>query len=337
MQRPASTFSPIPWNELPFNSAGGRVLLWSADARVWIEVLASAVSSIDVVDLHLGGAHRTTGSATTPPGGARRISVREFYDATRFRCYGGIVASLGPAEIAGLDEWTRRAFAMTVPGGLLLLTPGSGYECRSSDLETSFEEWRGAAERSARMAGWTEIVWRRVDAASAPGGPVWVIARRRRRYRILFLCTGNSCRSQMAEGWARALKGEIVEAWSAGVEAHGLNPWAVRVMAEAGVDLSGHRSKTVDEVRGIPFDVVVTVCDHAREACPFWPGRGVPVVHRGFDDPPRLARTARTEEEVLHHYRRVRDQIRAFVEKLPHSLCEGMGFGDRPEASEVRT
>lgn len=137
--------------------------------------------------------------------------------------------------------------------------------------------------------------------------------------KILFLCTGNSCRSQMAEGWARALKGDRIEAWSAGIETHGLNPNAVRVMAEAGVDISSHRSKNVDELKDFAFDYVVTVCDHAHESCPLFPGR-TKVVHVGFDDPPRLARDAKTEDEALGHYRRVRDEIRAFVEKLPTDL-----------------
>ena len=141
------------------------------------------------------------------------------------------------------------------------------------------------------------------------------------RLTILFLCTGNSCRSQMAEGWARRLKGDVLEAYSAGIETHGMNPRAVRVMAEAGVDISGHHSKHVDELKDVPFDYVVTVCDNARESCPLFPGRAK-VVHRSFEDPPRLARSAATEEEALAHYRRVRDEIRAFVETLPGSLLE---------------
>jgi arsenate reductase len=137
--------------------------------------------------------------------------------------------------------------------------------------------------------------------------------------RILFLCTGNSCRSQMAEGWARHLKPDVIEAASAGIETHGLNPLAVRAMAEAGVDISGQRSKRVDELLDQPWDVVVTVCGHANETCPVFPGR-VKRVHVGFDDPPQLARNARNDEEAMVHYRRVRDEIRAFVETLPESL-----------------
>jgi arsenate reductase (thioredoxin) len=139
------------------------------------------------------------------------------------------------------------------------------------------------------------------------------------KLKILFLCTGNSCRSQMAEGWARHLKGGAIEPYSAGIETHGLNPQAVRVMAEAGVDISGHRSKHVDELKGIAFDYVVTVCDNAHESCPLFAGR-TKVVHVGFDDPPRLAQGAKTEEEALAHFRRVRDEIKAFVLTLPESL-----------------
>jgi arsenate reductase (thioredoxin) len=139
--------------------------------------------------------------------------------------------------------------------------------------------------------------------------------------KVLFLCTGNSCRSQMAEGWARALKGSEIEAYSAGIEAHGLNPNAVKAMAEVGVDISGHTSKHVDTLRGVPFDVVVTVCDHASEHCPVFPGRAR-IVHVPFDDPPRLAKTAKSEEEAMAHYRRVRDEIRRFVETLPESLVK---------------
>ena len=142
------------------------------------------------------------------------------------------------------------------------------------------------------------------------------------KLKILFLCTGNSCRSQMAEGWARKLKGRTLEAYSAGIKARGLDPRAVTVMAEAGVDISGHWSKTINELAGIEFDCVVTVCDHANETCPVFPGR-TKVVHVGFDDPPELAQDAAGEEEALAHYRRVRDEIRAFIQGLPESLEAG--------------
>jgi len=154
------------------------------------------------------------------------------------------------------------------------------------------------------------------------------------KWKVLFLCTGNSCRSQMAEGWARALKGSQIEAFSAGIEARGLDPRAVKVMAEAGVDISGHRSKTVADLPTKDFDYVVTVCDHARESCPLFPGK-TKVVHVGFDDPPRLARDAQTEEEALAHYRRVRDEIKAFVEDLPKGLEERLGRNASPHPAAV--
>lgn len=137
--------------------------------------------------------------------------------------------------------------------------------------------------------------------------------------KILFLCTGNSCRSQMAEGWARALKPDQFEAFSAGTLAHGLNPNAVKVMKEIGVDISGHQSKTVEELKDVEFDYVVTVCGNAHETCPVFLGGGK-VVHRGFDDPPALAKAAASEKEALSHYRRVRDEIKAYVETLPEAL-----------------
>jgi arsenate reductase len=137
--------------------------------------------------------------------------------------------------------------------------------------------------------------------------------------KVLFLCTGNSCRSQMAEGWARSMWGDRIEAHSAGIETHGLNPNAVQVMAEADVDISGHRSKLVDDLLDVGFDLVVTVCGHAHETCPMFPA-GAKVIHAGFDDPPKLAESAQTEEDKLDCYRRVRDQIKAFVETLPEML-----------------
>lgn len=143
--------------------------------------------------------------------------------------------------------------------------------------------------------------------------------KKQKKLKVLFLCTGNSCRSQMAEGWARHVKSEQIEPYSAGLETHGLNPRAVQVMAEAGVDISGHRSKHVDELKGVEFDFVVTVCGHASEHCPIFPGNAR-VIHVGFDDPPKLAVSVSSEEERVAPYRRVRDEIRAFVESLPGRL-----------------
>ena len=142
------------------------------------------------------------------------------------------------------------------------------------------------------------------------------------RTRILFLCTGNSCRSQMSEGWTRHLKADIIDGYSGGVDPHGVDPRAVKVMAEVGVDISGQTSKHVDMLEGIEFDYVVTLCDNAREACPFYPAK-TRVVHVGFDDPPKLAASARSDDEAMVHYRRVRDEIKGFVERLPEALTAG--------------
>ena len=123
----------------------------------------------------------------------------------------------------------------------------------------------------------------------------------------------------MAEGWARHLKSDVIQAFSAGLEAHGLNPYVVKVMQEEGVDITPQKSQPLDEVETIPFDIVVTVCGHADENCPVF-SCATKVVHHGFQDPPKLAQTAKTDEEALDHYRKVRDDIRAFIETLPEGL-----------------
>ncbi|MGA9117527.1 MAG: arsenite methyltransferase [Bacteroidota bacterium] len=146
------------------------------------------------------------------------------------------------------------------------------------------------------------------------------------KMKILFVCTHNSCRSQMAEGWTRHLRGDLIEPYSAGVEPGALDARAVRVMREAGVDISGQKSKDVGTLAGVEFDYVVTVCARALEACPVIPA-AARMAHAGFEDPPRLAAGSRTEEEALGHYRRVRDEIRAFVETLPRVLT-GEGIED---------
>jgi arsenate reductase len=123
----------------------------------------------------------------------------------------------------------------------------------------------------------------------------------------------------MAEGWAGALHADRLEAYSAGIEKHGLNPYAVQVMAEAGVDISGHKSKLTSELSVKEFDYVVTVCDNAHENCPYFPAR-TKIIHHNFDDPPRLAQSAKSEDEVLAIYRRVRDRIKEFVENLQNLI-----------------
>jgi arsenate reductase len=146
-----------------------------------------------------------------------------------------------------------------------------------------------------------------------------------KKLKLLFLCTGNSCRSLMAEGWANHLKGDLVEAYSAGIETHGVDPRAVKVMAEAGVDISHQRCEHIDELMTMDFDfdVVITVCNHAHEHCPLLPGPAR-LLHVEFDDPPALAQNlasqGATDQEQLQAYRDVRDEIQAFVETLPDSL-----------------
>lgn len=139
------------------------------------------------------------------------------------------------------------------------------------------------------------------------------------RLKLLFLCTGNSCRSQMAEALCRHIHPEMIEAFSCGTEKHGLNPLAVKAMQEIGIDMSTHYSKTLEELPVSDFDYVFTVCGHADEACPVFAG-GTRVIHHGFDDPPKLARDCGSESEALVHYRRVRDEIGNYMLTLPEVL-----------------
>jgi arsenate reductase len=122
----------------------------------------------------------------------------------------------------------------------------------------------------------------------------------------------------MAEGFARALKGDFFNVYSAGTKKHGMNPYAVKVMGEVGIDLSQQQSKTTEELPEISMDYVVTVCSDAHENCPFFPGGKV--IHFGFDDPPRLTREMEKEEDILPVYRRVRDEIKAFVQEMEKHL-----------------
>ena len=161
-----------------------------------------------------------------------------------------------------------------------------------------------------------------------------------KKIKILYLCTGNSCRSQIAEGWTRALKSDEIEVFSAGIETHGLNPCAVAVMAEVGVDISKQQSQLWEAFAEQELDWVVTVCGHAHESCPVLPA-GVRVKHVGFEDPPKLARgmaeQGASEEEQMKPYRRVRDEIRDFVETLPESLepeVSRLSSLDMPDCSQ---
>jgi arsenate reductase len=140
-----------------------------------------------------------------------------------------------------------------------------------------------------------------------------------KRLKVLFLCTGNSCRSQMAEGFARHLIGNVVIPFSAGIEAKGIDPYAVQVMKESGIDISNQHSKTVGEFTGVEFDYCISLCSDADENCPVFPAK-TKIIHHGFDDPPKLAANAKDEEEKIGHYRRVRDQICEYIKTLPASV-----------------
>jgi arsenate reductase len=163
--------------------------------------------------------------------------------------------------------------------------------------------------------GWgATVVWLRMPALPArPAGKATP-----GKVRVLFLCTANACRSQMAEGWAHALKSDRIEAHSAGIAPCYLHPMAERVMKEAGVDISRQYSKHVDEYREASFDYVVTLCDYADSKCPIYPGQGVRI-HRPFEDPVRVRGT---DDEVAAAFRATRDAIRAFVEGMPDNLFD---------------
>jgi len=139
--------------------------------------------------------------------------------------------------------------------------------------------------------------------------------------RVLFVCTGNSCRSQMAEGFTRHLKADQIEAHSAGVAPKGVDSRAIKAMAEVSIDISKQGSKSLDEMRHIEFDYVITLCDNAQKTCPTFPAK-TRVMHVGFEDPPGLAANAKDEQEAMGHYRRIRDQIKAFVDKLSQAFLE---------------
>lgn len=148
------------------------------------------------------------------------------------------------------------------------------------------------------------------------------------KFRILFLCTGNSCRSQMAEAWTRELLGDLFEAYSAGVKHKNVDPKAVRAMAEAGIDISRQKSKNIEAVGDLEFAYVITLCDNARETCPYFPAK-TRLIHQGFEDPPLLSANAKSEQEAMTHYRRIRDEIRSFVESLRERLKKEDGKTDR--------
>ncbi|MHC4926626.1 MAG: arsenate reductase ArsC [Planctomycetota bacterium] len=138
----------------------------------------------------------------------------------------------------------------------------------------------------------------------------------KKKLNVLFLCTGNSCRSQMAEGWAHHLKSDCLEAFSAGVAPHGINERAAAIMAEAGVDISNQTSNHLDEYSSLDFDYVITVCDNAKEHCPLYP-KQTTMIHHTFDDPSFVIGT---DEQITAEFRRVRDEIRDFIAAMPDNL-----------------
>lgn len=136
------------------------------------------------------------------------------------------------------------------------------------------------------------------------------------KIKVLFLCTGNACRSQMAEGWARHLRGDVIDAYSAGIHPIGVSSRAIKVMAEAGVDISTHTSKHLDELCNIDFDYVITLCDNAAKNCPIFHAK-IKVIHKPFEDP---YFATGSEEQVMAEFRKARDKIKAFVKTIPDSL-----------------
>jgi arsenate reductase len=136
------------------------------------------------------------------------------------------------------------------------------------------------------------------------------------RIKVLFLCTGNSCRSQIAEGWARHLKSDVIEAYSAGIRPIGVSSRAIKAMAEAGIDISTQTSNHIDEFSGIDFDYVVTLCNNAAENCPVFSGKAK-VIHKPFDDP---YFASGSEEQIMAEFRKARDEIKAFIETMPESI-----------------
>ena len=140
-----------------------------------------------------------------------------------------------------------------------------------------------------------------------------------KKTKILFLCTGNSCRSQMAEAFARHLIKNQIDAYSAGTVPKAVDHRAIKAMSEIGIDISRQQSKSLDDIKDMEFDFVITLCDNAQKTCPTFPAK-TSVFHMGFDDPPKLAANSQDEQEAMDHYRRIRDEIKVFVDRLPDIL-----------------
>jgi arsenate reductase len=148
---------------------------------------------------------------------------------------------------------------------------------------------------------------------------------------VLILCTGNSCRSQMAEGWINYYAGNEANVYSAGIEAHGLNPYAVKAMAEAVIDISKQKSKTVDDLPAVEFDYIITVCDNAKEKCPFFPGKGLRL-HKSFPDP---AGFKGTDEEILKQFSDLRELIEDYCFDFVHTHIRSLIPDDLDELANI--
>lgn len=244
--------------------------------------------------------------------GAHFVSDEAGRDLFRLASHYHITHSLALVLVALLFRAWKISGALFLLG--ILFFCGSLYAAALSDgvFSTRLAPLGGMAF----ILGWIVLAVEAFREFSGDQGSARGVSSRKR---ILFLCTGNSCRSQMAEGWAKAFFGPSFEVFSAGRKKQSLNSRAVKVMAECGVDISHHRSKSLDEFsNGMSFDVVVSVCDSAKEACPYYPGGKR--LHRSFRDPPAITREFTTEEEILSVYREVRDEIRDFVKDLKTEL-----------------
>ncbi|MBM4148506.1 MAG: methyltransferase domain-containing protein [Lentisphaerae bacterium] len=305
---------------------GERVLEYACGTGAIARALAGDVGSVVAMDASEGMVAEAARRAAAEKHANITVMRRDFLDGAGPGpgAFDRIVCAMALHHVGDISGLLKRFREMLNPGGLIVL---ADIEREDGSFHADMQVPHNGIDPSAladelRSTGFEHAKHLRVHEMRKNGRiyPVFLLHALKRRVRVMFLCTGNSCRSQMAEGWARALKGGSIEAVSAGIESHGLNPLAVRAMAEAGVDISGQKSKRVDDLAETDFDLVVTVCGHANETCPAWlRGKGR-VIHAGFDDPPRLAAGARSEEEAMVHYRRVRDEIKSFVENIADVL-----------------
>ena len=239
-------------------------------------------------------------SDDSPP---HRIPIEEVLDLHPFR----------PSEVVSVvEEYLEAAAAAGFRQVRLIHGKGKGVQRQVvAALLARHPMVESYTVAPPEAGGWgATIAWLR--KAQMPPRPVAPEG----RLKVLFLCTANACRSQMAEGWTRALKSDVIEAYSAGVAPCYLHPLAERVMKEAGVDISHQYSKQIADLDEIAFDYVITLCDYADSKCPVYPGHGVRI-HQPFEDPVRLRGS---EEAVMAAFRATRDRIRAFAEAMPENL-----------------